>query len=222
MRTFGFENNSIYAVMANRLHKGEDTVGYFKALKILITKPTLFFKENAEQLGLRAPIRFFVITSIIVFLEVVLVSVLFPNETMHFSLLNVLIFIMVYLVIIALFMLLWAWMAKVAAKLLGGTGTFRATLAVYCYSSVGCLFAPIPIVQYLGVLLGIVLLIIGLREVQKINVFKSMVSLFLTLVLVVVITVVLFMLSSVLFKGKDTYIQYDPDMKIEQVAPVGK
>ena len=92
---------------------------------------------------------------------------------------------------VAISIFLAALLLLVCAKIVGGTGTYEATLRVAAYANIVNIIGWIPIVSVLGSIYGLVLTIIGMKEIHSLSTVKAIIAVGIAIAIVFIIVVLL-------------------------------
>jgi len=163
------------------------------ATKCLLT-PTAFFSRLPRQGGFLNPILFGVMSIVVSFvLAYIWYSLLGRGGGGLFGFLIVIPFVVLSAFIIVIIQLfLGSGILHLCLLLLGGANEgYQATFRVVSYSSVTWLFNTIPVVGTIASLWGIVLTVIGLREVHNTSTGKSVAAMAIPVGVVILVALVL-------------------------------
>lgn len=153
---------------------------YVELVKKIVMKPVDFFKEMPTTGGYKDPLIFAIITAVVMGIGLTVITLGVGFLAIVFAPLAVVISIF----LAALLLLL-------CSKIVGGVGTYEATLRVAAYANVVNLVGWIPIVSILASIYGLILTVLGLKEVHKLSTAKSIIAVAISVVIVFVIVVLL-------------------------------
>ncbi|MCK5242699.1 YIP1 family protein [bacterium] len=153
---------------------------YYDTGKKVLLKPVEFFREMPTTGGYKDPLIFAIITAVImgvgltaITLGVGFLAILFAP------------------IAVAISIFLAALLLLVCAKIVGGTGTYEATLRVAAYANIVNIIGWIPIVSVLGSIYGLVLTIIGMKEIHSLSTVKAIIAVGIAIAIVFIIVVLL-------------------------------
>lgn len=153
---------------------------YYDTGKKVLLKPVEFFREMPTTGGYKDPLIFAIITAVImgvgltaITLGVGFLAILFAP------------------IAVAISIFLAALLLLVCAKIVGGTGTYEATLRVAAYANIVNIIGWIPIVSVLGSIYGLVLTIIGMKEIHNLSTVKAIGAVGIAIAIVFIIVVLL-------------------------------
>ncbi len=153
---------------------------YYETAKQIITKPIDFFKAMPITGGYKEPLIFAVITAVIMGIGLTIVTLGIGFLAIIFAPIAV---------VISLF--LAALLLLLCSKIVGGTGTYEATLRVVAYSNVVNIIGWIPIVSILGSIYGLVLTVLGMREIHKLTTAKAVIAVAIAMAIVLLLVIAL-------------------------------
>jgi hypothetical protein len=153
---------------------------YYETGMAIILKPMEFFQKMPVTGGYKDPLIFALITAVVMGLGLTIITLGVGFLAIIFA--PVAVTISVFLA--ALLLLL-------CAKIVGGTGTYEGTMRAISYSNVVNLIGWIPIISIFGSIYGLVLTIIGMKEVHKLSWAKAIVAVIIAVVIVFIIVVLL-------------------------------
>ncbi len=153
---------------------------YVATAKNIIVKPFDFFKEMPTTGGYKDPLIFAVITAVVMGIGLTVITLGVGFLAIIFAPLA----IVISLFLAALLLLL-------CSKIVGGQGSYEATLRVAAYANIVNLIGWIPIVSILGSLYGLFLTYLGIKEVHKLTTGKAIIAVALSMVIVFVIVILL-------------------------------
>jgi hypothetical protein len=159
---------------------GSFLANYYETGKNILIKPFDFFKSMPLTGGYKDPLIFALITAVIMGIGLTIVTLGVGFLAILFAPIAV---------VISVFLaagLLW-----LCARIVGGTGTYEATMRVASYSNVVNVVGWIPIVSILGSLYGLFLTWAGIREVHKLTNLKAVLAVALAIIIVFLIVVLL-------------------------------
>jgi len=153
---------------------------YFETGKNIIMKPADFFKTMPVTGGYKDPLIFALITSVVMGLGLTIITLGVGFLAIIFA-----------PIAVAVSVFLAALLLLVCAKMVGGTGTYEATMRVASYVNVVNLIGWIPIVSIIGSIYGLVLTVIGMKEIHKLTTAKAVIAVLIAIAIVFVIVVLL-------------------------------
>ncbi len=153
---------------------------YFETGKEVILKPVDFFRTMPTLGGYKDPLVFALITAVIMGIGLTIITLGVGFLAIIFAPIAV---------IISIF--LAALLLQLCAKIMGGSGTYEGTVRLIAYANVVNVIGWIPIVSILGSIYGLVLTVIGLREVHKLSTGKAIVAALIAIAIVFVVVVLL-------------------------------
>lgn len=159
------------------------------ATKCLLT-PTAFFSRLPRQGGFLNPVLFGVMSIVVSFvLAYIWYSLLGRGGAGLIGLVIGLIFVVLgAFIIIPIALLVWSGILHLCLLMVGGANAgYQGTFRVVSYSSVTSLFNAIPVVGTVASLWGIVLTVIGLREIHNTSTGKSVAALLIPLGVVIIL-----------------------------------
>ncbi len=152
---------------------------YEMGIKIIL-KPVDFFKAMPVTGGYKDPLIFALITALIMGLGLTIITLGVGFLAIIFA--PVAVCISIFLA--ALLLLL-------CGKIVGGTGTYEGTMRVVSYSNVVNIIGWIPIVSIIGSIYGLVLTVLGMKEIHKLSTAKAILAVVIAVVIVFIIVVLL-------------------------------
>jgi hypothetical protein len=153
---------------------------YFETGKNIIMKPVDFFKTMPVTGGYKDPLIFALITSVIMGLGLTIITLGVGFLAIIFA-----------PIAVAISVFLAALLLLVCAKMVGGTGTYEATMRVASYANIVNVIGWIPIVSIIGSIYGLVLTVLGMREIHKLTTAKAVIAVLIAIAIVFVIVVLL-------------------------------
>ncbi len=160
-----------------------DKLSFFGKMDLVFKNPGKFFTIMPQNTGYREPIFFYLIFLTVGSIPSILISTFWAGSLAnimtefsktpvpyYISLLSrpeVVYGIIIVVGLLSLFVMSILWYALL--RLLGGNGTYNATVNVMCYGSVINLFRWIPIVGFFASLYGMYIYIIGYSKVHRIS-----------------------------------------------------
>lgn len=152
---------------------------YEKAVQIIL-KPVDFFKNMPTTGGYKDPLIFALITAVIMGIGLTIVTLGVGFLAIIFA-----------PVAVTISVFLAALLLLVCAKIVGGTGTYEATMRVVCYSNIVNIIGWIPIISILGSIYGLVLTVLGVREIHKLTTAKAIIAVLIAIAIIFIIVVLL-------------------------------
>jgi len=153
---------------------------YYEKGMAIILKPVEFFKNMPTTGGYKDPLIFALITAVIMGIGLTIITLGVGFLAIIFA-----------PVAVSISIFLAALLLMVCGKIVGGTGTYEATMRVVSYSNIVNVIGWIPIVSILGSIYGLVLTVIGMREVHKLTTAKSIIAVLIAVAIVFIIVVLL-------------------------------
>lgn len=153
---------------------------YYETSKKIIVKPVEFFQSMPTTGGYKDPLVFAVITAVIMGVGLTIITLGVGFLAIVFAPIAV---------VISIF--LAALLLLVCAKIVGGTGTYEGTARLASYANVVNIIGWIPIVSVLGSIYGLILTVIGMKEVHKLTTAKAIIAVAIAIAIVFVIVVLL-------------------------------
>jgi hypothetical protein len=153
---------------------------YFETGKNIIMKPADFFKSMPVTGGYKDPLIFALITSVIMGLGLTIITLGVGFLAIIFA-----------PIAVAVSVFLAALLLLVCAKMVGGTGSYEATMRVASYANIVNVIGWIPIVSIIGSIYGLVLTVIGMKEIHKLTTAKAVIAVLIAIAIVFVIVVLL-------------------------------
>jgi hypothetical protein len=153
---------------------------YFETGKNIIMKPVDFFKTMPVTGGYKDPLIFALITSVIMGLGLTIITLGVGFLAIIFA-----------PIAVAISVFLAALLLLMCAKMVGGTGTYEATMRVASYANIVNIIGWIPIVSIIGSIYGLVLMVLGMREIHKLTTAKAIIAVLIAIAIVFVIVVLL-------------------------------
>ncbi len=153
---------------------------YFETGKNIILKPVDFFKTMPVTGGYKDPLIFALITSVIMGIGLTIITLGVGFLAIIFA-----------PIAVTISVFLAALLLMVCAKMVGGTGTYEATVRVAAYANIVNIIGWIPIVSIIGSIYGLVLTVFGIREVHKLTTAKAIIAVAISIAIVFVIVVLL-------------------------------
>lgn len=153
---------------------------YYETGLAIIIKPFEYFKGMAITGGLKDPLIFAIITSIIMGIGLTII-------TLGVGFLAILLAPLA--VTISVFVA--AWLLMLCARLVGGKGTFEGTFRVVCYSNVVNVIGWVPFVSILGSLYGLFLTWLGIRDTHQLSNWKAALAVLLAIAIVLVLVILI-------------------------------
>ena len=153
---------------------------YYETGKSVILKPADYFKTMPTTGGYKDPLIFALITSVIMGIGLTIITLGVGFLAIIFA-----------PIAVTISVFLAALLLLVCAKMVGGTGTYEATMRVAAYSNVVNIIGWIPIVSILGSIYGLVLTVLGMKEIHKLTTAKAIIAVLIAIAVVFVIVVLL-------------------------------
>jgi hypothetical protein len=153
---------------------------YFETGKNIIMKPVDFFKSMPVTGGYKDPLIFALITSVIMGLGLTIITLGVGFLAIIFA-----------PIAVAVSVFLAALLLLVCAKMVGGTGSYEATMRVASYANIVNIIGWIPIVSIIGSIYGLILTVIGMKEIHKLTTAKAVIAVLIAIAIVFVIVVLL-------------------------------
>jgi len=153
---------------------------YYETAKEVVMKPLDFFAKMPTTGGYKDPLIFALITAVIMGVGLTIITLGVGFLAIIFAPLAV----TVSIFIAALLLL-------VCAKIVGGTGTYEGTMRVTSYANIVNIIGWIPIVSILGSIYGLVLTVIGMKQVHKLTTAKAIIAVAIAIAVVFVVVVLL-------------------------------
>ncbi|NTV51882.1 MAG: hypothetical protein HGA76_02545 [Candidatus Firestonebacteria bacterium] len=153
---------------------------YFETGKNIIMKPAEFFKTMPVTGGYKDPLIFALITSVIMGLGLTVITLGVGFLAIIFA-----------PIAVSISVFLAALLLLVCAKMVGGTGTYEATMRVASYANIVNVIGWIPIVSIIGSIYGLWLTVVGIREIHKLTLSKAIIAVLIAIAIVFVIVVLL-------------------------------
>lgn len=153
---------------------------YFETGKNIIMKPAEFFKTMPVTGGYKDPLIFALITSVIMGLGLTVITLGVGFLAIIFA-----------PIAVSISVFLAALLLLVCAKMVGGSGTYEATMRVASYANIVNVIGWIPIVSIIGSIYGLWLTVVGIREIHKLTLSKAIIAVLIAIAIVFVIVVLL-------------------------------
>lgn len=153
---------------------------YYETGKKVIVKPVDFFKEMPITGGYKDPLIFAIITAVIMGVGLTIITLGVGFLAIIFA-----------PIAVAISIFLAALLLLICAKIVGGTGTYEGTLRVAAYANVVNIIGWIPIVSVVGSIYGLILTVIGMKEIHKLSTAKAIIAVAIAIAIVFVIVVLL-------------------------------
>lgn len=153
---------------------------YFETAKSVIIKPADFFKQMPVTGGYKDPLIFALITAVIMGIGLTAITLGVGFLAILFAPLAV-----------AISVFLAGLLLMLCARIVGGTGSYEGTVRLTCYANIVNVIGWIPIVSILGSLYGLWLTIVGMQEVHKLTLGKSILAVLIAIAFVFVVVVLL-------------------------------
>lgn len=153
---------------------------YVDTAKKVVMKPVDFFKEMPTTGGYKEPLIFAVITAVIMGIGLTVITLGVGFLAIIFA---------PVAVIISIF--LAALLLMLCSKIVGGTGTYEGTVRIASYANIVNIIGWIPIVSIVGSIYGLVLTVLGIREIHKLSTAKAIIAVAISIAIVFVIVVLL-------------------------------
>jgi hypothetical protein len=161
--------------------------GFLETAKAVLARPRIFFPAMPVEGGFAGPHLFFLLCTSVFILASLAINVVGPGE------LDPRLLILVFLAPLLPFVDA-ALLHLMAARLLGGRGSYEATFRVVCYASAVNLFTWVPLIGLLAQFYEIYLAAVGLSVVHRIGMGRAFVAVGSTATVFLALAVV-FMLS---------------------------
>jgi hypothetical protein len=152
---------------------------YVKGKEVVMT-PLTFFQNMPTTGGYKDPLIFALITAVIMGVGLTIITLGVGFLAIIFAPIAV----CVSIFIAALLLL-------ICAKIVGGTGTYEATVRVASYANIVNIIGWIPLVSILGSLYGLFLTVIGMREIHKLTTAKAIIAVAIAIAVVFIVVVLL-------------------------------
>lgn len=152
---------------------------YEKGVEIIL-KPVEFFQKMPTTGGYKDPLIFALITSVVMGIGLTIITLGVGFLAIIFA-----------PVAVTISIFLAALLLMVCAKIVGGTGTYEATMRLVSYSNIVNIIGWIPIVSIVGSIYGLVLTVIAMREVHKLTTTKAIIAVLIAIAIVFIIVVLL-------------------------------
>jgi hypothetical protein len=153
---------------------------YYDTGKKVLLKPGEFFKEMPTTGGYKDPLIFAIITAVIMGVGLTIITLGVGFLAIVFA-----------PIAVAISIFLAALLLLICAKIVGGTGTYEATLRVAAYANIVNIIGWIPIVSVLGSIYGLVLTVIGMKEIHSLSTVKAIIAVGIAIAIVFIIVVLL-------------------------------
>ena len=143
--------------------------GFLETAKGVLSRPKIFFPTMAVEGGFAAPHLFFLLCTAVFVLASIAMNLVGSEE------LDPRLLILVFLAPLLPFVDA-ALLYLIAARLMGGGGSYQATFRVVCYASAVNLFTWVPLVGLLAQFYEIYLAALGLSVVHRIGIGRAFVA----------------------------------------------
>jgi hypothetical protein len=153
---------------------------YYETGMKIILKPFDFYKSLPTTGGYKDPLIFALITAVIMGIGLTIITLGVGFLAIIFA-----------PVAVTISIFLAALLLLVCAKIVGGTGSYEATMRVVSYSNVVNILGWIPVISILASIYGLVLTVIGMKEIHKLTWAKAIVAVLIAIAIVFIIVVLL-------------------------------
>lgn len=153
---------------------------YYDTGKKVLLKPADFFKEMPVTGGYKDPLIFAIITAIIMGVGLTIITLGVGFLAIVFA-----------PIAVAISLFLAALLLLVCAKIVGGTGTYESTFRLAAYANIVNIIGWIPIISVLGSIYGLIITVLGMKEVHKLSTAKAIIAVSIAIAIVFVIVVLL-------------------------------
>jgi len=153
---------------------------YYDTGKNIVLKPVDFFKEMPTTGGYKDPLIFATITAVIMGVGLTIITLGVGFLAIIFA-----------PIAVAISIFLAAFLLLICARIVNGKGTYEATLRVAAYANVVNVIGWIPIVSILGSIYGLILTVLGMKEVHKLSTAKAIIAVAIAIAIVFIIVVLL-------------------------------
>ncbi|MCD4813817.1 YIP1 family protein [bacterium] len=153
---------------------------YYDTGKKVLLKPADFFKEMPVTGGYKDPLIFAIITAIIMGVGLTIITLGVGFLAIVFA-----------PIAVAISLYLAALLLLICAKIVGGTGTYEGTFRLAAYANIVNIIGWIPIISVLGSIYGLIITVLGMKEIHKLTTAKAIIAVAIAIAIVFVIVVLL-------------------------------
>ena len=153
---------------------------YYETGKKVLLKPNDFFKEMPITGGYKNPLIFAIITAVIMGVGLTIITLGVGFLAIIFA-----------PIAVAASIFLAALLLLVCAKIVGGTGSYEATMRVASYANIVNVIGWIPVVSVIGSLYGLFLTVLGMKEIHKLTTTKAVIAVLIAIAIIFIIVVLL-------------------------------
>ena len=153
---------------------------YYDTGKKVLLKPADFFKEMPVTGGYKEPLIFAIITAIIMGVGLTIITLGVGFLAIVFA-----------PIAVAISLFLAALLLLVCAKIVGGTGNYEGTFRLAAYANIVNIIGWIPIISVLGSIYGLIITVLGMKEIHKLTTAKAIIAVGIAIAIVFVIVVLL-------------------------------
>ena len=167
-----------------------------KAKGFLMQPTETFQKYKGEELG---PALTYYVILVVIFALLTGILALAGISGMYggfgglgAGIVGIIVMIIVLIIVMVIFAFIDAIFYHLGAKVVGGQKPYNETLKALLYASTPALLLGwIPFVQFIGAIWSLVLLVIGIREMQEISTGRAIVAIIVGMIIVVIIAMII-------------------------------